>query len=626
MTNKVQRWHRMAQLPLATAVAAIVSAPAGAFQFYMGDVEASFDTKLTAGASWRTEDRNVQGLAPGNLAPLGNNPYITQVVPGVYKTSAGASTNNYDDGNLNFDKGDTYSQIVKGTSELMLRWENYGGFVRAKYWYDFQLKDGDMATDPAGQRRQLSVNGDKNASGAEFQDAYVWGDFEVADMPLNVRLGKQVVSWGESTFIFGGINVVNPVDVQSIRAPGAEIKDALIPVNMLYTSLGLSENITMEAFLQLDWEKTRPDDCGTFFSTNDFGSDGCGPVLLAGQLPDSVVNAQGIKANRIADQEPDDNDQFGVALRWYAQELGDTEFGLYYIRYHSRVPVISGVVANPAIGDSFPEYRMSYPEGIQLLGLSFNTSTEGGWSVGGEVSYKKDVPLQWNAFELIFGGLARDESLLLQQRIAEAGAADKTALYGKDLNGYDLYDTVQAQMTFIKFFDQVLGASRLSFVGEVGGTWVQHLPSVDQARYGRSGIWGIPDYDPTAPGITTSCDGRVVNGTATVNTNLNPANCSLEGFTTSMSWGYRMRTSLDYNDVFAGINLTPTLAFGHDVNGYAPEPAGNFQKGRKTVGLSLTGVYLNQYTASIGYTNYFGGRFNDLSDRDNLSLSVSYSF
>ena len=75
-------------------------------------------------------------------------------------------------------------------------------------------------------------------------------------MPLNMRLGKQVISWGESTFIFNGINVINPVDVGAIRAPGAEVKEALLPVNMFYSSLGLTENVTVEGFLQLEWEKT----------------------------------------------------------------------------------------------------------------------------------------------------------------------------------------------------------------------------------------------------------------------------------------------------------------------------------------------------------------------------------
>lgn len=81
--------------------------------------------------------------------------------------------------------------------------------------------------------------------------------------------GKQVVSWGESTFIPGGINVINPVDVPAFRAPGSELKDALLPVEMFYMSAGITENVTVETFVQADWEPVRPDDCGTFFSTND---------------------------------------------------------------------------------------------------------------------------------------------------------------------------------------------------------------------------------------------------------------------------------------------------------------------------------------------------------------------
>ena len=123
-------------------------------------------------------------------------------------------------------------------------------------------------------------------------------------------------------------------------------------------------------------------------------------------------------------------------------------------------------------------------------------------------------------------------------------------------------------------------------------------------------------------GVLDSCD-----GSTGAKLNLNSLNCTNEGYTTSFSWGYRLRTSLDYNDVFAGINLTPTLSWSHDVSGYAPEPGGNFVEGRKAVGLSLKAVYLNQYTADLGYTNYFGGKpYNMLKDRDNIALSVSYSF
>ena len=419
MTKKTQRLHQFAKLPLAVAVAATMSTPASAFQFYMGDLEASFDTTLTAGASWRVSERDNDLVGEGS----GGN---------------GGSINS-DDGNLNFDKNDTYSKIIKGNSDFLLRGDGWGVFARAKYWYDFELKDENRATDANGYQRNLSKDGKDNASGGEVLDACIYKDFYFGDMPLNMRIGKQVVSWGESTFILNGINVINPIDVQAFRAPGAEVKDALIPVNMVYGSLGLTDNVTLEAFVQLEYEKTRIDDCGTYFSTVDYVADGCGPVYGVNaqseqfnQLGLDGLGLMPTQLSRMGDDEPDDTDQFGLAVRWYVPELNDSELGFYFVQYHSRVPLIAGVVAsNPDLGgngsDKFPEYFMEYPEAIQMVGVSFNTSTESGYSIGGEVSYKKDLPLQWNSFELIHGGLGVPSSLLYQREVAEAGG-DETQL------------------------------------------------------------------------------------------------------------------------------------------------------------------------------------------------------
>merc|ERR1712000_379487 len=98
---------------------------------------------------------------------------------------------------------------------------------------------------------------------------------------------------------------------------------------------------------------------------------------------------------------------------WY--QLGDTELGFYYMNIHSRVPYINGAVTNyDTSGDQvnadasydsrYPLYQIAYPEDIKIAGISFATSTEGGASISGEVSYKPDMPLQWNAFELILAG------------------------------------------------------------------------------------------------------------------------------------------------------------------------------------------------------------------------------
>lgn len=619
MTRKTHQWQRWTKIPLAVAVAAGMSGQASAYSFYVGDVEAQFNTTLSAGVGWRTQNQDKGLIAQGNLGP--------SYAPGGANENIGSSTNNYDDGNLNFDKGDTYSKIVKGNSELFLNYDlngdyltRVGALVRGRYWYDFELKDERRAVDDVGQRRSLNSRAKDNASGGEILDAYVFTDWYLGDVPLSVRYGKQVLSWGESTFIQGGINTINPIDVPAFRAPGSELKDALLPVEMLYMSAGVTENITLEAFVQTDWAPVRPDDCGTFFSTNDFTSDGCGDILAAGQLPDSQALAQGFVIPRLGDQEADARDQFGVAMRWYVPALNDSEFGFYYMQYNSRLPYVSGTVKEA--GGQFPSYFIEYPENINLYGISVNTNTPGGWSLGAEYSFRDNVPLQWNAFELIYGGTGQLNpvdgtpiSKLEQQRLKELGALNP----GDTVSGNDRFGVSQAQFTLIKFFDQIMGASRVSLITEFGATYVHDLPSLDEARYGRSGTYGlgtVPTVDPNTGNVRDAC----------LDVNINDNYCTNDGFTTDFSWGYRSRLVWNYPNAIAGINLSPQLAWTHDVEGYSPQPGGNFNEGAKSLGLSLQGVYQNKITGNIGYTNFFGGKYNELADRDFVSASVSYSF
>ena len=70
-------------------------------------------------------------------------------------------------------------------------------------------------------------------------------------------------------------------------------------------------------------EKTQIDGCGTYFSGADFAADGCNFVSV-GPLGDQSGLAAGIAAKREAVMEPDDGGQYGVAFRYFAQELNDT--------------------------------------------------------------------------------------------------------------------------------------------------------------------------------------------------------------------------------------------------------------------------------------------------------------
>jgi hypothetical protein len=323
--------------------------------------------------------------------------------------------------------------------------------------------------------------------------------------------------------------------------------------------------------------------------------------------------------------------------------LNDSEIGFYYIKYNSRLPYISGIVNQGANTGTTPSVYVEYPENIDLFGISINTMIPGGWSLGAEYSFRHDTPIQWNAFELITGGLQQSPrsavaassdpataasapafpddpiSLLAKKRLEEAGLSNIASLSGQDVDGYDRYDVSQAQFTLIKFFDQVMGASRLSLINEVGATYVHSLPGTDEARYGRSGTYGLGPV-PLIPSVGPISD-------FCTRANLNTAYCENEGFTTDFSWGYRTRLVWDYLNAFSGVNLYPRLAWSHDVKGYAPQPGGAFNEGKKSIGLGLEAVYQNKLSADVSYTNYFGGKpYNDFRDRDFISASVSYSF
>ncbi len=633
----MNRQLRSASIGLLLASCAL-SFPAAAIEFDWGAIEGSFNSQLSLGSSWRMSDPDAQLVTPGNAPGFGL-----------------ASTGTGDDGNLNFEDGDIYSLILKGVHDLELRKGDFGLFARAKYWYDFELKSGDR---PHGtsfnlytpDQRLLDGTYDSFAksSGFELLDAFVYGSFYLGEngIPLDLRVGRQVASWGESTFIQNGINVINPIDVSAFRRPGAEIKEGLLPVNMVTVSMGLTDALSFDAFYQLEWEKTVIDACGTYFSTADVAATGCNMVTLTNQVSDrnNVFGFQhpvtgefivfpGTFITRTSDIEPDDEGQFGLSFRYFAEQLAGSEFGIYYMNYHSRIPYLGGVTSaneliNPALPAFVPsgavpfdplnpQYFAEFPEDIELWGLSFATNFAG-FAISGEVSHRPDFPVQINTVELLHAAVLEAPWSTLYPAVV---AADP----GEAVSGYDELPVTQAQVTFIRFFDQVLGASRLSFAAEIGANWVDDLPDQSVQRYGRSSIFGMGEFNPlpVAEGVFVTCE-QGFDPAGIPDPNSNERNCTKDGYVTDSSWGYRIRASLTYNDVFAGVNLTPRFAWSHDVDGYSPNS--NFTEDATALSVGLTAEYLNRYTASLDYTTFSSGDYSTIKDRDFMSLSVSVSF
>ncbi|MEO8010452.1 MAG: DUF1302 family protein, partial [Dokdonella sp.] len=267
-------------LSLATALAlAGLGTQAQAFQF--GDQDGFYgnvNTTIGYGIGWRTEDASDDLIGKAQF-----NPLVSALGLGspAQRAAQGRYSVNGDDGNLAYDKWSPITNAVTATVELTLNYgSDWGAFVRAYGFYDFENNDRDNLSNAA-----------KNRVGTQSRilDAFVFHNFTISDREGTVRLGQQVVSWGESTFIQGGINAINPVDVSKLRVAGAELKQAFLPVHMLWTSYTFTDNFSAEALYMLDFRRTDPDPVGAFFSTNDFAVIGGRYVMLNfGTVPQPV--------------------------------------------------------------------------------------------------------------------------------------------------------------------------------------------------------------------------------------------------------------------------------------------------------------------------------------------------
>ena len=564
-----------------------ISNPVSAIEIKNGNLRGSIDTTLSYGHLYRVQSR------ASNLV-------------GVINGGSALSVNG-DDGNLNYDSG-LVSGTAKFTTELDLSYKSSGIFVRAFGFNDAQTDD-TLRTSLTSKASRLV---EKNVV---LRDAYFWHEFDLGSMLGELRIGEQVLSWGESTFIQNSINTINPVDVSILRSPGSELREALVPVGIVSASLGLTNNLSAEIFYQYDWEQTVIDPTGSYFSTNDFAGDGAAFLVGAGvgtTVPDylgcpaactpATIFAGAATATRAGNIEPGNGGEYGAALRLYVPELNDTELGLYYINYHSRLPIINGVVGTTPGTLINTQYQLSYPDDIQLYGLSFNTQL-GNVALQGEYSFREDAPLQVDDVEILAAAL--NAGIPNQLNTAAPGALAA----GEFIQGHIERNVSQFQITATKIFGQVLKADQAVLVGEWAITHIHNMPSKTTLRLDAPGTYTTGNASHI--GVLT---GHVLE--------------EADNFADSTSWGYRIAGRLEYNNaLFNAVNLQPRFAWQHDVSGITPGPGGNFVSGRKILTLGLRGVYQNQWEVDLGYTAYLGdNRQHLLHDRDFTAFSIKYSF
>ena len=270
--------------------------------------------------------------------------------------------------------------------------------------------------------------------------------------------------------------------------------------------------------------------------------------------------------------EPSDSGQYGVSLRWFLPDFAQgTEFGFYFVNYHSKLPLISGrtgtqaglanslgtltaaiataqglasglpldaavaiaanarrqlpprrtaatfrletargyatIAGNTALGGGSvtaqatalatheyaqtARYFTEYPEDIQLLRRVLqHAARHDRRRAAGRSVVSQDVPLQFDDVEVLFAALTPFEAAALAAQGIAMPADCTPALptlsrcgqlgaYGPHqvVQGWDVFDLWQSQMTATKAFPPMLGASQLVAVIEAGVTHVSSMPS-----------------------------------------------------------------------------------------------------------------------------------------------------
>ncbi|AXQ28022.1 DUF1302 domain-containing protein [Solimonas sp. K1W22B-7] len=625
-----RRKHRAA-LILGAALAA--TPPAQAFESRFGDATLQVDTLLTAGVAVRVQDRD-----PG-LVSRGNG-------------GTGLSSN-IDDGNLNYDRGDITYAPLQFNQDLNLSWGDYGAFVRIYGYYDPVNAEFDEAA-LNGRRRDDRVV-EAYAADLRLLDGYAYGNFELADMPLSLRIGNQVVSWGESTFIQFGINSINTYDLTKLRYPGSELKNVFVPVPLVYAQLGVTDEISFEAFYQLGNEKVVVDPQGSLFGQVDGLATGGEFLILESVFFEQNDLPDGYRIFRRKDKDARKDGQFGFALTAIVPDWNSMEFGLFFMNIHSSLPLTSGYALSEAQWQQYNEisatgtqdpsgltgvllvrgllapeslsaaqieklrgihgvggYRLEYPEDIQVTGISFNTDTPLGVALQGEFSWRHGQPFQIDDYELVYHGLAPVTQL--------AGPVGGTAFsmffpenqLGQDVapgsyfQGYRRMDMLQWQLTGTYLWgpDNPFKAEQWTILVEFGATKILDMPDKAELRF-------------EGPGTFQK------GGTEGVSDNY---------YSEDFGWGYRVLTFLNYaNFLGSSWNFTPTLTFFHDINGTPAGPARSFIEDSMQAQASMRFEYLGRWAFDLSYISFFGvgkdyRNTNLLHDRDSAAFSVKYAF
>ncbi|NML44111.1 DUF1302 domain-containing protein [Ramlibacter sp. G-1-2-2] len=353
---------------VALAAALLCAASAQAFEFDTGNADLSvrWDNTVRANYAVRTEGRDPK---------IGNSALS-------------------DEGDYSFNKGQAVAERLDLLSELDVVWQKrYGMRVSAAGWVDGAYGSQSRSNPnpplnniPSYINHQYSNTTRRFYEGpsGELMDAFVFGGTEIGNVPVQGKAGRHTIYWGESLFLTGHMHSVsygqNPLDLQKgFATPGTEAKELFRPLNQLSGQAQLTDTLSVSGQYLLEWEAARYPEGGTYL----------GPVDFVFNGPDRqfVSPALGF-ANRGGAAEPSQHGEWGLSARWSPAWLDGT-MGFYWRRFADKLPQTLITKVGP---NSTSQYNLVYADGIDMYGMSLAKNI-GGVSVGSELSYRKNTPL-----------------------------------------------------------------------------------------------------------------------------------------------------------------------------------------------------------------------------------------
>lgn len=370
--------YRLGTAAVVTASLLGLSCGAEALEIKTGneDVQVRFDNTLRYTLGLR--------VAQQNLAVMGD-----------------PASSNTDDGDRNFAHGIVNNRIDL-LSELDASYKKRFGFrISGAGWYDAAYDSSLDNTNPASsnhlengqpvagrfnsraKRYYLGPNG-------ELLDAFLFGKTVVGEIPVNLKVGRHTVYWGEGLMAGGAIHGISygqsPLDLaKALPLPGIEAKELFRPLNSISMQVQPTPDLTFMGQYFLEWEQMRYPEAGTYLGFSD----------VMQESAESLIAAPGVRFLRGAPSEPNPFRNWGVGVR-YSPEALDGTIGVYYRKtadLQPQVAILPGASSIPGIAGT---YYLTYGTNIDIVGVSLSKQLLG-VSVGAELSHRWNMPLNSNA-------------------------------------------------------------------------------------------------------------------------------------------------------------------------------------------------------------------------------------